>query len=246
MHGHENFPIGRKGECCRARKSWSWIGQQARAFALVPLLLLPGCPTHQHRDIFEATAAGDIEAMRWFLGQGTRPDLRDPQGVTPLMVAAFIGDAEGTRLLVAAGADVNARARDGRTVLAFAAGPPGSAAVVRLLLESGARADPPAGAPTTPLIEASRHGDAESVQILLEAGANLHARAADGRTALHVAGEKGTRAEAAAIAEILWRAGADPSAESLSGETARQALEERGLAETIRETLAPKADGQER
>jgi ankyrin repeat protein len=199
---------------------------------LAPLLLavaiLVGCAGPQQRDLFEAAAEGDVEGMRWLLQQGARPDRRDPQGVTPLMVAAYIGDIEGVRLLAEAGADVNARAQDGRTVLTFAAGPPGSAPLIRFLIGAGSRVNPSPPAGTTPLIEASRHGDAESVQLLLEAGAHPHARSDSGETALHVAGAQGTPRDTATVAEMLWLAGADPNATCLSGETALASLRARG------------------
>ena len=59
------------------------------------------------------------------------------EGRTPLMLAAFRGDAADVINLLERGADVNARDRDGDTALMFAAYR-GHALVVALLLQYGA------------------------------------------------------------------------------------------------------------
>ena len=59
------------------------------------------------------------------------------KGRTPLMLAAFRGDAAGVLNLLEGGADVNARDADGDTALMFAAFR-GHALVVALLLQYGA------------------------------------------------------------------------------------------------------------
>ncbi len=59
------------------------------------------------------------------------------EGRTPLMLAAFRGDAAAVLNLLEAGAEVNARDRDGDTALMFAAFR-GHALVVGLLLQYGA------------------------------------------------------------------------------------------------------------
>ena len=59
------------------------------------------------------------------------------KGRTPLMLAAFRGDAAAVINLLERGADVNARDRDGDTALMFAAFK-GHALVVALLLQYGA------------------------------------------------------------------------------------------------------------
>jgi ankyrin repeat protein len=59
------------------------------------------------------------------------------KGRTPLMLAAFRGDAAAVLNLMERGADVNARDRDGDTALMFAAFR-GHALVVALLLQYGA------------------------------------------------------------------------------------------------------------
>src|SRR5262249_22236619 len=82
---------------------------------------------------------------------------------------------EKTSLLVAAGADVNARSDDGQTPLLIAASYYGSKDVVKLLLDRGA--DPSikvtnSTGEMTPLAEAAYAGDADVIQLLLDRGAD--------------------------------------------------------------------------
>ena len=79
-------------------------------------------------------------------------------GRTPLMLASFRGDLLSVRRLLAAGADVNARDKDGVTALMFASHG-GHAAVVRELLRHGANVYARAKNGWTPkrAAEAGRH-----------------------------------------------------------------------------------------
>ena len=56
---------------------------------------------------------------------------------------------------------------------------PGTGAVARLLLQTGAPVDGEPGDTETPLMTAASYGDAEVARALVEAGADLEARAAD-------------------------------------------------------------------
>jgi ankyrin repeat protein len=82
-------------------------------------------------------------------------------------------DMDKTRVLLAHGADVNARSSDMRTALMIAARRTGNAAVVKLLLDHGANVNPNSrpDAESSPLIEAATAGDAASMEMLLAHGA---------------------------------------------------------------------------
>jgi len=139
---------------------------------------------------------------------------RDEDGSTPLDIAVRSGNAESVAALVAAGphcgdwltpefwqaahpadvtrclaagADVGARDKWGRTALHYAAGL-GTAERVAALVAAGADVgarDDEYGA--TPLHYAARFGTAESVAALLAAGADVGARLKDGRYAADLA-----------------------------------------------------------
>ena len=115
----------------------------------------------------------DAATLERLIQQGADPNKRNDAGATALMWAAL--DLEKTRVLVAHGADVNAQSGDARTPLMVAAGRPGGAPIVKLLLAHGANPNPTSNpsAESSPLLEASLAGDAEIMQALLDRGADL-------------------------------------------------------------------------
>ena len=74
-----------------------------------------------------------------------------------------IDDVEKTKLLLDAGAELDARSNDGRTALTIAAARVGATDVVRLLLDRGAKLT---SAPQLPMSDTFL-GDAESLDLLL-------------------------------------------------------------------------------
>jgi len=113
-----------------------------------------------------------VPALERLLKQGADVNQRNDANATALMWAA--GDLEKTRLLVAHGAEVNARSSDLRTPLMVAARCPGNSATVKFLLDRGANPNPNAHpvAESSPLIEAATAGDAASMELLLAKGAD--------------------------------------------------------------------------
>jgi ankyrin repeat protein len=115
----------------------------------------------------------DAATLERLIKQGADVNKRNDAGATALMWAAL--DLEKTRVLLAHQADVNAISEDARTPLMIAAGRPGGAATVKLLLAKGANPNPTSNpvAESSPLIEASLAGDAEIMQALLDRGAEF-------------------------------------------------------------------------
>ena len=73
-------------------------------------------------DIWQAAAAGNIEALKQHLEAGTHVDAKDsPGGSTPLIVAAAFGQVETVEFLIDKGANVRATSNDGGTALHGAA-----------------------------------------------------------------------------------------------------------------------------
>ena len=94
-------------------------------------------------------------------------------GETPLMTAGRAGIVESVKLLVAHGANVNAREpwRD-QTALMWAAAE-GHSGVIRTLVEAGADIRARSRSGFTPLLFAAREGHLDAVRTLLDSGASL-------------------------------------------------------------------------
>ena len=86
--------------------------------------------------LMAATLLGNARMMQVLLDHGANVNQSGPAGATALMWA--IPDPEKVRLILARGADVNARSEIQRTALLVAASYPGSLDLVRTLIEKGA------------------------------------------------------------------------------------------------------------
>jgi len=112
-----------------------------------------------------AALYGDADAVRQLLDGGADPNIKNDAGATALMWA--VGDLAKTTLLLDRGADPNARSDEGPTPLVIAATQFRSSAVVKLLLDRGAK---PAGGA---VVRAASAGDAAVVRELMTRGAEL-------------------------------------------------------------------------
>jgi tetratricopeptide (TPR) repeat protein len=130
-------------------------------------------------------------------------------------VAAQNGQADAVRELLAAGADVNARTKNGGTALIDAAYG-GHLDVVRALLDAHADPNLTLQDGSTALMAAAGKGHREIIQALVRAGADVNAGGDTGGTALMEAAYAG-KTDAVAI---LLAAGADPKIANPEGLTA--------------------------
>src|SRR5215210_3702126 len=126
-------------------------------------------------DVFHAAAFGRAERLREILA-ANREAARawSDDGFTALHLAAFTDSEETARLLVEAGADLEARSRHETitgvrplNTCAFAR----AHRVARVLLEAGADPNGEGEQGFTPLQAAVEHEDAELAELLLEHGA---------------------------------------------------------------------------
>ncbi|MDC3309545.1 ankyrin repeat domain-containing protein [bacterium] len=143
-----------------------------------------------------------------------------------------------------AGADVNARDKDGYTPLLLAAGY-STAESIQLLIAAGADVNARTEKGYTPLHSAVGtlhsavgNSSAEGVQLLIAAGAEVNARDESGYTPLHSAAWKAT----AETVQLLITAGADVMARDETGYTPLIIAAKYGTAETIEALIAAGAD----
>jgi len=156
----------------------------------------PGVLEPRAAQLMDAALWGTAAAVKALLDEGADPNVHNDAGATPLMWA--VNDLAKTRLLLDRHANVNATSEAGRTPLLIAAGLPGGAPVVKLLLDRGATVNvkaPGLLGDTTPLAEAAYSGDEAVFRLLLDHGADVNA-AGPGTLSLALRSECGPCIEA--------------------------------------------------
>jgi len=184
-----------------------------RITRLVVLMLVAGttAAVAATSEVADAAMRGDREAVRAALARKADVNAAQVDGTTALHWAVERDDVEVAELLLAAGARVSARTREGVMPLQLAA-INGSAGMLGRLIRSGA--DP--NAPLTPagdtaLMLAARTGKTDAVRLLLEARADVNAKESWGGTTALMWAVAQHHAEAA---RLLIAAGADVNARS--------------------------------
>jgi len=152
-------------------------------------------------DVFEAATFGDLDRLAVLLeADPGLTDRRSGDGFTALHLAAFFGQDDAVRLLLARGADPDAPGTGWMTGTPLnSAASAGHAATVDLLLEAGADPDAVQRGGWTPLHSAAHNGDALTVELLLAHGADPSATDDDGRSVADMARENGDPATIRAI-----------------------------------------------
>ncbi|KAM7217653.1 hypothetical protein V8F06_007037, partial [Rhypophila decipiens] len=216
-----------------AARNW---GRHARQTAISPeevdrFLMFLTSPT-----LIEASSQALLVAKRWSGHSNYSQEF--PRGMTGVHVAAYFGVGEAVAELLKAGADVNAKANDGRTPLYRASGN-GHDSVVQQLLAAGADVNAKDNDGRTPLHEASGNGHDSVVQQLLAAGADVNAKANYGGTPLHWASGNGHDS----VVQQLLAAGADVNAkEANDGGTPLHGASGNGHDSVVQQLLAAGAD----
>ena len=126
-------------------------------------------PDEREKELYEASRKGEaVEAQR-LLDAGANFSWRHPQcGATALHAACTFGHIDTARLLIRAGAPVDAAADDGTTPLYTACKSGGMEASVKLLLEAGADPSRRAQDGLTPLDISRQRNQVRVVHMLLD------------------------------------------------------------------------------
>jgi len=148
-------------------------------------------------DIFEAASLGRIERLQQCVREPGSHDLaavntRSEDGFTALHFACFFGQPEAARLLIEAGAAVDAVAANPTQVMPLhSAAAARNLEAARLLLEHGAPVNPRQQAGWVPIHAAAQNGDRPMVELLLSHHADPKIANDEGKTPAMVATEKG-------------------------------------------------------
>ena len=135
----------------------------------------------------DAVAKNNVQLVRELLRAGHTPNCRDEDGKSPLHIAAELGHSLLVKMLVWAGADVEARAGDMDATPLLVAAANGQTGTTLALLELGADANAIGASSTTALSIATRNNDVRLMLSLIKHGAIVDSRSASGWTPLHVA-----------------------------------------------------------
>jgi ankyrin repeat protein len=184
---------------------------------------------------YQAIRNNDLSTLRTLL-KTSDVNLKDQKETTPLMYAAAFGSLDAMKILVEAGADVNATNALAVSPLLWCAG---DLEKVRLLVSKGADVNARSKQGQTPLLIAASHdGASEIVKLLISKGADVSARGFMNTTALLSA----TYANDMAIVKLLLQKGVDVNAKDATGETALMNAAGYGNVEVTRMLLAKGAD----
>lgn len=157
--------------------AWQAAVQAERARAAAAAIALPTAP--------ERAPAPELAA--WLAREGfTGPEARGAHGNTPLMHAAWRGDAAAIDALLAHGVALDATNGDGNNALWLAC-VHGDTALVRRLAAAGVPIDHANKVGATCLMYASSSGRVEVLRTLLALGADTRARTQDDFSALDMA-----------------------------------------------------------
>ncbi len=136
--------------------------------------------------IHYAAMKGRSEVVQLLRQNSVPPDQTTGRGLTPLMLAAGVGDIASVKALLEAGAQANKSDNDKMTALHYAA-KRGQPAVIPLLVRAGAPVAAAAAKGVRPLDFAALRGDKDVAHVLVEAGADPMEKGEHGFSAIDLA-----------------------------------------------------------
>lgn len=184
--------------------------------AIVILIMLAKYEAFEAVPLLKAIKRNRTEEALALLRQGVDVNLTNKLEETPLICAAFAGNLEVAKVLVEAGAGVNAQSIPTRFSSLMWAALKGYTEIVRLLIEAGADVNVRDWDQNTPLIKAALSGHQQAVEELLAAGADINAWNKDRDTALTSA----ILMKHTGVAHTMIKAGAEVNSINKRGESA--------------------------
>ena len=168
-------------------------------------------------DIFDAINNNSISDVREAIENNADLEIQNTSGLTPLMLAAYIGNLDIVELLIDSGADVNYVSKFNMTAL-FTAIASSNVGVLKALLDRGAKwkgVRDDNG--LTPLMVASLMDSLDMFEfVLTQLNDNINAQDSNGRTALMIASDQLKND----YVRLLIDSGADVNAVDYAGRTA--------------------------
>ena len=204
-----------------------------RALLVSALLLSLVNPSAFGQSIYESIDSGRVAVVGEILNE--HPEIlnsRNDNGMTPLSQAAYRGQIEIMRLLLAAGADITIGDNENSGPLHNAA-VGGSVEAVALLIASGADVNTRDDNGMVPLLYALNYSHPDVARLLIERGADPAASSPRGTTAVHYAVIRGLEGMIAGLAD----AGADIDAQNGEGSTPLITAVEWGNLDGVRKLL---------
>ncbi|MDY7554394.1 ankyrin repeat domain-containing protein [Pseudomonas veronii] len=152
--------------------------------------------------VFDVARRGDAALLAALLAKGLPANLRNHNGDTLLMLAAYHGHADAVRVLLEFKADPQI-ANDKHQLPIAGAAFKGNLPVVKALIEGGTPVDASSSDGRTALMMAAMFNRVEMVDYLLSQGANPKTADAQGATALAAAQTMGAVDTAAQLQKLV-------------------------------------------
>jgi ankyrin repeat protein len=190
--------------------------------------------------LMAALVRHSVPIVQMLLAAGAKPFINDrgKKGQTALMLASAAGFIEAMKLLLQAGADVNAVDEAGETALTLAAGSWNSGVGINELLAAGVSAKGSDKQGRTALMRAAESGDPSGVKLLINAGSAVDARDNRGETALMYVCHTKCGPD---LIKLMIAAGAKATDISEEGKTALMYAAQMGTGDAIKILLEARA-----
>ena len=211
-------------------------GLRTQATGALLLTLLLWGPIRPESPVADAAMRGDLDAVQKLLERGSDVNLAQGDGMTALHWAGETGAAAMARMLIYAGANVDALTRLGDFTPLLLAAQAGNSPVVKVLIQAGADVTARSSiGGTTALHYASQAGSPEAIEALLDAGVDPNVRQTGwSQTPLMFAASK-NRTDA--LQPLLDR-GADPWLTSKVLNLSRRATQDKRAEEVRNQVLS--------